>query len=83
MKKVLSAFAITLALAACQDATRPEQATEARVEASRAANVAAGKYIVVFNDDEADAKGLARANGLKAPRYTIRPGQRLNLSGCS
>ena len=29
------------------------------------------------------AKDLARANGLKAPRYTIRPGQRITLAGCS
>jgi membrane-bound lytic murein transglycosylase D len=25
---------------------------------------------------------LARANGLKAPRYTVRPGQSLRLQGC-
>ncbi len=30
-----------------------------------------------------NAKGLARANGLKAPRFTIRPGQRITLTGCS
>lgn len=27
--------------------------------------------------------GIAKANGIKAPRYLIRPGQRLVLSGCS
>ena len=26
---------------------------------------------------------LAQANGIKAPRYAIRPGQKLKLSGCS
>ena len=25
---------------------------------------------------------LAQANGIKGPRYAIRPGQRLKLSGC-
>lgn len=29
-----------------------------------------------------DVSGLARANGLKAPRYTVRPGQRIRLEGC-
>ncbi len=29
------------------------------------------------------AKGLAQANGLKPPNYTIHPGQRIKLSGCS
>jgi len=30
-----------------------------------------------------DAKVLARANGLKAPRYAIHQGQRLKLEGCA
>lgn len=30
-----------------------------------------------------DTKLLARANGLKAPRYAIRQGQRLKLEGCT
>ncbi|HVI59194.1 MAG TPA: transglycosylase SLT domain-containing protein [Luteimonas sp.] len=30
-----------------------------------------------------DTKTLARANGLKAPRYAIRQGQRLKLEGCT
>ncbi|MGV8930608.1 MAG: transglycosylase SLT domain-containing protein [Luteimonas sp.] len=30
-----------------------------------------------------DTKSLAKANNLKAPRYAIRPGQRLTLAGCS
>lgn len=62
MKKALCAVAVLATLAACRDATQPEQdASPARVEASRAANEAAGKYIVVFNDDVSDAPGLARA----------------------
>ena len=61
MKKVLSSLACALTLAACQDVTRPEPAAVDGISASRAANEAAGKYIVVFNDDVADAPGLARA----------------------
>ena len=30
-----------------------------------------------------DTKSLAKANGLKAPRYAIRPGQRLKLESCT
>ena len=29
-----------------------------------------------------DLRGLARANGIKAPKYAIRPGQKLKLEGC-
>ena len=25
---------------------------------------------------------LAQANGIKAPRYTVKPGQRIKLQGC-
>jgi membrane-bound lytic murein transglycosylase D len=32
---------------------------------------------------ECDLKDLAKANGIKAPRYSIRPGQKLSLAGCS
>jgi membrane-bound lytic murein transglycosylase D len=32
---------------------------------------------------ECDLKDLAKANGIKAPRYNIRPGQKLSLAGCS
>ncbi|HZH43936.1 MAG TPA: transglycosylase SLT domain-containing protein [Lysobacter sp.] len=31
---------------------------------------------------QCDTRDLARANDLKAPRYTLRPGQRLRLEGC-
>jgi membrane-bound lytic murein transglycosylase D len=29
-----------------------------------------------------DTRALAKANGLKAPRYAVKPGQRIKLSGC-
>ena len=29
-----------------------------------------------------DTKTLAAANGIKPPRYTLRPGQQLRLQGC-
>ena len=32
---------------------------------------------------QCDLKDLAKANGIKAPRYSIRPGQKLSLVGCS
>ncbi len=32
---------------------------------------------------QCDLKDLARANGIKAPRYSIRPGQKLSLVGCT
>ena len=32
---------------------------------------------------QCDLKDLAKANGIKAPRYSIRPGQRLSLAGCT
>ena len=31
---------------------------------------------------QCDTGDLAQANGIKGPRYAIRPGQRLKLSGC-
>ena len=60
MKRFISTVAVTLTLAACQDATRPEASPDP-ISLARAANAADGKYIVVFEDDVADAPGLARA----------------------
>ncbi|MEH6422064.1 transglycosylase SLT domain-containing protein [Pseudomonas sp. CGJS7] len=31
---------------------------------------------------ECDTKQLAKANGIKGPRYTVKPGQKLKLDGC-
>jgi len=31
---------------------------------------------------QCSTQSLARANGIKAPRYDIRPGQALKLEGC-
>ena len=31
---------------------------------------------------DCDLAGIAKANKLKAPKYAIRPGQRLTLAGC-
>ncbi|MGO4780487.1 LysM peptidoglycan-binding domain-containing protein, partial [Lysobacter sp. 2RAB21] len=29
-----------------------------------------------------DTKQLGKANGIKAPRYVVKPGQRIKLNGC-
>jgi membrane-bound lytic murein transglycosylase D len=31
---------------------------------------------------QCDMRMLAKANGIKAPRYMVKPGQRLELQGC-
>jgi membrane-bound lytic murein transglycosylase D len=31
---------------------------------------------------QCDTKQLAKANGIKAPRYMVKPGQKLKLNGC-
>lgn len=50
----------------------------------------AGSYVVKSGDslhaiarnNGCTVQGLAQANGIRAPRYLIKPGQRLTLAGC-
>jgi membrane-bound lytic murein transglycosylase D len=52
--------------------------------APREHRVARGDTLVsISRRYSCDTKVLARANGLKAPRYAIRQGQRLKLEGCT
>ena len=46
-----------------------------RVQGGETLTSIAGKF-------KCDTKQLARANGIKAPRFNIRPGQRLKLESC-
>lgn len=61
----------------------------ARAPAARA-HAARPRYTVKKGDslhgiarrNACDVQALARANGVRAPKYLIRPGQHLSLSGC-
>jgi len=49
----------------------------------RAYNVQRGETLTsIARKFQCDMRELARANAIKAPRYMIRPGQRLTLAGC-
>lgn len=49
----------------------------------RTHRVARGDNLVSISKKyQCDTKVLAQANGIKAPRYSIQPGQRLRLEGC-
>ena len=50
-----------------------------RVEARVARGDSLGKISRKF---DCDMKQLAKANGLKAPGYSVRPGQEIKLQGC-
>jgi membrane-bound lytic murein transglycosylase D len=53
-------------------------------KAPREHRVARGDTLVsIAQRYSCDTKTLARANGLKAPRYAIQQGQRLKLEGCT
>ncbi len=55
---------------------KPKAARQHKVERGDTLVSIARKYAC-------DTGDLAKANGLKGPRYTVRPGQRLKLQGCS
>ena len=57
-------------------AAAPVVAREYRVQRGETLTSIARKF-------ECDTGELARANGIKGPRYTIRPGERLELVGCT
>ena len=54
---------------------RPRGPRQHKVERGDTLMSIARRYSCRFDE-------LARANGLKAPRYTVRPGQNLKLQGC-
>lgn len=55
-----------------------------RADQPRVHRVSRGDTLVsIARQYACDTGALARANSLQAPRYTIRPGQRLKLEGCA
>lgn len=64
-------------------AAAPPAARPAQAKAPAEHRVTRGDTLVsVARKYACDSKTLAKANGLKAPRYAIRPGQKLKLAGC-
>jgi membrane-bound lytic murein transglycosylase D len=60
----------------------PRPATPARRQA-RSYTVARGDTLGrIASRFQCEVPALARANGLRAPAYAIKPGQRLKLEGC-
>jgi len=57
-------------------AVKPKKAGTHRVAKNETLVAIAQKY-------QCDTKVLAKANGLKAPRYALKAGQRLRLEGCT
>jgi len=55
---------------------KPAKPRDNRVRGGEALTAIAQRF-------QCDLKDLAKANGIKAPRYNIRPGQKLSLAGCS
>jgi membrane-bound lytic murein transglycosylase D len=56
---------------------------KAKVEKTRTYRVARGDTLGrIAQRNDCDLKQLARANGLKAPAYNVRPGQVIKLEGC-
>lgn len=58
-----------------KNASKPRSVRQHKVERGDTLVSIARKY-------SCDTGDLAKANGLKGPRYTVRPGQRLKLQGC-
>jgi membrane-bound lytic murein transglycosylase D len=64
-------------------AASPAPATSVVPAAPASHRVAAGETLVaIARRYSCDTKTLAAANGIKPPRYTLRPGQQLRLQGC-
>ena len=61
----------------------PRPAAPARRPAARTYKVAKGDTLGrIANRFQCELPALARANGLRAPAYALRPGQTLRLEGC-
>ena len=64
-------------------ASAPVAAPPVRASASQAYTVQRGETLTgIARKFGCTVGGLARANDLKAPKFSIRPGQRLKLDGC-
>ena len=64
-------------------AASPAPATPVAPATPASHRVAAGETLVaIARRYSCDTKTLAAANGIKPPRYTLRPGQQLRLQGC-
>ena len=59
-----------------KDTPKPKAARQHKVERGDTLVSIARKY-------SCDLRDLAKANSIKGPRYTVRPGQRLTLQGCA
>jgi membrane-bound lytic murein transglycosylase D len=67
--------------ASVQDKPKPKDT--AKPKAARQHKVERGDTLVsIARRYSCDLGGLAKANGIKGPRYTVRPGQRLKLQSC-
>ncbi|MCW5580789.1 MAG: transglycosylase SLT domain-containing protein [Luteimonas sp.] len=67
-----------------QPADSPAAPQAVRPAAPRIHRVAKGETLVaVAQRYRCDTRTLAAANGIKAPRYMVRQGQRLKLEGCA
>ncbi|WP_372012926.1 transglycosylase SLT domain-containing protein [Pseudoxanthomonas sp. 10H] len=65
-------------------ATGVPQAATPKAQQARSYRVAKGDTLGrIAQRHGCDAKALARANGLKAPGYSVRQGQQLKLEGCT
>ncbi len=85
-KPTVTGFSPEIAIANSGSAAAPKASAAApKASAARSHVVRRGETLAAIarRYECGSAKSLARANGLKAPRYTIRPGQRITLSGCS
>ena len=64
-------------------AASPAPATPVAPATPASHRVAAGETLVaIARRYSCDTKTLVAANGIKPPRYTLRPGQQLRLQGC-
>lgn len=71
------------ASAPAQDKPKPKDAPKPKPKAVRQHKVERGDTLVsIARKYSCDTGDLAKANGLKGPRYTVRPGQHLKLRGC-
>ena len=71
------------ASAPAPDKPKPKDAPKPKPKPVRQHKVERGDTLVsIARKYSCDAGDLAKANGLKGPRYTVRPGQHLKLRGC-
>ncbi|TAK38156.1 MAG: LysM peptidoglycan-binding domain-containing protein [Lysobacteraceae bacterium] len=64
-------------------APQPQPAQVAKASAPQRYSVQRGETLSsIARKFQCSTQSLARANGIKAPRYDIRPGQALKLEGC-